>query len=182
MKRLLYFLGLLVIASCKKTFLFECKPVVLNLPAITSEGKGTFGCLINNRIWVPNQYKDRIYCEYYPWKNGGDYYGTLCLKSSKRHFLNDRSGGLNMTLRNRVFTIGKAPLYYKNSTKDLLVFLSDTNYYYDNLKPNPDNFINISRLDTVNRIVAGTFQCTLINLFGSGDTVRITEGRFDLRF
>lgn len=182
MKRLLYCLSLLLIGACKKSFLFDFSPAPVTLPVITNEGKGTFGCLVNNRIWVPNEYKDKISCEYLTWKNGGSGYGTLSIKSSKRHFFNDKASGLNMTLHNRVFTTGKAPLYFKSSTHDYIFLNTDTSFYYDNLQQGSDNFINISRLDTVNRIISGTFQCALIDLYEAKDTLRITEGRFDLRF
>lgn len=181
MKRLLFCVSLLAVTSCKKTFFIDFTPAVTTLPAITSEGKRTFGCLVNNSIWVPSEYKDRVSCEYLLWKDGGNYYGSLSIRSMKRHFHNDNSCGLNMTLHNRIFTTGKAPLFENDNTKDYMFLDMDTGYY-SNFKPSQDNFINISRLDTVNRIISGTFQCTLVNLYPPRDTVRITEGRFDLRF
>lgn len=38
----------------------------------------------------------------------------------------------------------------------------------------------ITKLDVTNRIISGTFACVFKNL--QCDTVRITEGRFDIKF
>ncbi len=42
--------------------------------------------------------------------------------------------------------------------------------------------INITRLDRVNKIVAGTFEFTAEYMNGSGETVKVTDGRFDINW
>lgn len=41
--------------------------------------------------------------------------------------------------------------------------------------------LTITRLDKVNRIISGTFNTTLFEP-SCGDTIRITDGRFDMKF
>ena len=40
--------------------------------------------------------------------------------------------------------------------------------------------MSISKLDNVNRIISGTFSCSIIH--AGCDTLKITEGRFDFKF
>lgn len=42
--------------------------------------------------------------------------------------------------------------------------------------------ITFTRVDTVNHIIAGTFAFTAENTDGSGETVRVTDGRFDINW
>lgn len=45
---------------------------------------------------------------------------------------------------------------------------------------NHNSFVNITKFDTQNRIIAGTFEYTLYK--PGCDTVRITQGRFDVKY
>jgi hypothetical protein len=47
---------------------------------------------------------------------------------------------------------------------------------------NPNNFMTILKLDTVNNIISGTFQFDAINENDDTDTIKIREGRFDVKF
>lgn len=57
---------------------------------------------------------------------------------------------------------------------------------YNPLYPinNASNAINITKIDTVNQIISGTFKFTLYGPYGpaNGDSVVVTDGRFDVTF
>jgi hypothetical protein len=46
----------------------------------------------------------------------------------------------------------------------------------------PNNSLTILKLDTVNNIISGTFQFDAINEEDDTDTIKIREGRFDVKF
>ena len=47
---------------------------------------------------------------------------------------------------------------------------------------NPNSWLYLIRFDTISRIASGTFSVDLLNTDNNLDTVRIREGRFDVRF
>ena len=51
--------------------------------------------------------------------------------------------------------------------------------WYDTI-PNHNAYLNITKLDKVNRIVSGTFEFALIKT--GCKEVRITQGRFDMKY
>jgi hypothetical protein len=65
------------------------------------------------------------------------------------------------------FVLFKDQFNCKRSTNDL------SNYSSTN--------ISISKNDKTNRIISGIFDCTMFNP-ACGDTIKITEGRFDMKF
>ena len=40
----------------------------------------------------------------------------------------------------------------------------------------------VNKFDTVNHIISGIFSGKLVQRFGSGDTISITSGRFDINW
>jgi len=42
--------------------------------------------------------------------------------------------------------------------------------------------VTITKLDYTNKIVAGTFEFTAGSLYSSGETITVTEGRFDIKY
>lgn len=176
--KILYLLCFLASACCKDTIII--KPFTLpppTLPQITSEGKNTFGCLVNGEIYVPNDY---FHYFYYAFKDNPQLYGTLSLRCNRDG--NNTNSGFLIQLRNRVFSKGKHYIYTNSNTKDYLSHVKNNFDTYQNYTNDSNNFIDLIRLDTVNRIASGTFQFNLINTNNDFDTIRITEGRFDCKY
>jgi hypothetical protein len=142
------------------------------LPPITQEGKNTFGFLLNGKAWIPR-------AEAFEQTKISASYGN---------------GQLNIgALRKR--TVLKINQVFAISISDHSV--RDTGYYilqespangahywaysdsaaceYETNKLQP-GILHITRLDNV---IAGTFEMTFVN--DKCDTVRITEGRFDIK-
>lgn len=47
---------------------------------------------------------------------------------------------------------------------------------------NSNNWMEITRLDSANRIVSGVFQFDLVSDEVDMDTIKVRDGRFDLEF
>lgn len=60
--------------SCKNN---NEKPT--ELPPISSDGNGTFGCRINGELFMPTGFKGDLDQEYYTWKISPDFYGTFVI-------------------------------------------------------------------------------------------------------
>lgn len=171
----IFCLYLLIGFACckKKDAILKTEPT---MPPITSEGKKTIGCYMNGKLWVLDGYKSYVDCNYYPWHDAPSLYGTFAVKA---HCDKDESY-ITMQLHNRVFSTGKYLLYTSSDLKDGL--MCTTQSFYENFSIDSNNFINISRLDTINRIASGTFQFKVINENDLLDTLKVTDGRFDLKF
>lgn len=170
--------------------LFSCKkeeppaPVVPQpidytvLPAITQVGANTFGCKVNGQVWVP-----RI-----PPEDAG-------FSSSRIASLTEADGLGNgsITCSMRIpelsnwFWISFGPTFFRTGTyyssECFVLFYSDSDDpYIISSSDSSANWINISHLDPVKNIMAGTFKFLLVNSYEPYDTIRIEEGRFDMRY
>ena len=182
---LLFFLSLFLINSqCKKH-----KPIdpLSQLPPETQTGANTFGCLVNGQAFVPkgpslgpilSSYYQQIY-------SGPDGYVFQVAAYDKSHG-DDRYSIL--LLGDSLKIIGPQTIYIKGKIK------GNTSGAYYTSKFNGTIFINndyfstdltggeliIKKFDEINQIASGTFWFNALG--NSGDTVKITNGRFDVRF
>jgi hypothetical protein len=172
----LLFLMLLLAVGCRKRK--EQDPVLPSptLLPITAEGKNTFGCMVNGELWLP---KGTLTYYYYTWQDFPALYGTLSLRP-ERDNKNDHSSFL-IQLHNRVFRTGKHYLYSNHNNSNYIRYAWNS-INYENFANDSNNFIDLTRLDTVSRIASGTFRLMLLNVNDPKDTVRITDGRFDIQF
>ena len=153
------------------------------LPPLTQEGKNTFGCKVNGEIWVP----------YY--KCGGtgnpcgeiavDVYRTNISTSLPLSFsiaVGQKKSDNSLTafvietkMNQGIFVVGnKIDSVIINYQKPVGQLYYNYNYYSKVEK------LEITKLDTVNKIIAGIFEFTLYK--SVTDSIKITEGRFDLKF
>jgi len=138
------------------------------LPPITQTGERTFGCLVNGEVWVT---KNSIKA------NAVYQFGVLQIGASIDELERDQSLGLRIDssiISESVFmidsTVGQnANAAFNNSTDGCDYDYNDT----------VDGMIYISKF-TLNRpkIVSGTFEFTTVT--NNCDTIKVTEGRFDL--
>ncbi len=175
----LFVFCLLVLTSCLKDKL-KVTTSQPTLPPITNEGKNTFGCYVNGKLWLPLGYDGYARSEYYPWSIASqtipEVYGNLRLVTFNRE---DKSG-FSIKIQ-KVFEKGKNMVYTSSDLKSYLLFVSNQSTYY-NYVEDTSNLLVISRLDTIDKIVSGTFQFKLINELNKLDTLKVTDGRFDLRY
>lgn len=152
----------------------SCKPKEDPLPAPTTDGLNTFGCKINGKVWIANGIRNdqgtpakAIEAEYKQVSATTFYLFIHTTASTK-----DR---VQLTLPKGV--VGSNVLENRYD-EPFAVYYDDNSRLYTTTSQNPGKVI-ITRLDTVNRIVSGTFEFEgefIVNK----ETVRITEGRFDI--
>ena len=168
-------------AKCEKE-----KPIDSNnnnipgLPPATQTGANTLGFLLNGVPWTPagNNGTANLSIDFDPGINNGifgiaAYYATQSELSSIVFGIRD---SLNQIKVPRKFHIGKV-LLGGLLFRDRFLCERDSDYTLTYSRGS----IVINKLDRVNGIIAGLFECTLSNP-ACGDTIRITEGRFDMKF
>ena len=191
MKRLRLWLALLVL-SATLTQCSKCKEnIEPSLPPETQVGAGTFACRINGVVW---QYKnptglnllERTNWQYDP----NDKLGKLFISGYRYDDSNvglDRLGIYTDSLSLRKIVIVNSSIenlriaYDNYQTSKIECTYNNTQVLVDKSK----NFyrqgkLEVTKLDLQSRIISGRFDCTI---YQTGcDTLKITEGRFDLKF
>lgn len=173
---------LIIISSL--LILFSCKKEVNELPAATQTGANIFGARVNGELWIPQGF------------------GVVPTAA----ILEARYSGNNAILINaRNFSTSptevEIEIYLKNVTKPGTYLLNQNtaNFpnhsasyaYYVERRFTPTNEwitnnqytgkVEVTRLDTVNNIISGTFEFNAINLYNSPQPITITDGRFDAK-
>ena len=146
-------------------------PAVATLPPVTEAGLNTLGFRVDGSLWLPvGSFNFPAYKAYY--QNN-----TFWIRGSRLV-----EGKLS------TFGIYLKPLRTGPGTYDLLE-RSGVGASYTETAPDDElvvqrpraGTLRLTRLDSVQRILAGTFECELTSPT-SGRTVRITDGRFDLTY
>lgn len=178
---LLPLLLLFLLACCCKD-----KDPEPELPPITTIGANTFGCKVNGKVWLPNkrpngtlpQIEGGIVTRYDSIGPEKNWYDLLIFA-----YKEDNSG-FQLFLR-RINNTGSFQLYMTQSIWPGCEDCTNSyGYFYREGKRYstltlPENKVELLRYDTINKIFSGTFSFLAKNRQGD-DTVRITEGRFDI--
>ena len=151
------------------------------LPAATQEGKRTFGCLIDGKAWTPKA-------------------GVLPPPISVTY--NEITGDLRITARKNLDnTLSQLVSFYAPSISlDTFNLPLDKSIWFDtstvcpalsSINPltgigskeywNTNGTLIISKVDWSTGIIAGTFEYDAYSP-ECADTIRITQGRFDVRY
>lgn len=163
--------------SCKKDKITELE----KLPPATQTGANTFGCLVNGKAFLPKGYdgtgRPNPHVQYDYLLNGQPY---LSIEASKFTDDNLGGGGISITFWD-VTQIG----HYDVSSKfrfsvgwPIIIGNCGMSIIDSALQAWGGGYI--SKLDIPNRIISGTFNFKAIK--PGCDTVRITDGRFDIKF
>lgn len=164
---------------------FQCrkhpKPVVTDIPGLppaTQTGANTLGFLLNGQPWTPEG-PNNLSIDYDPGFNNG-IVGIIAYRKILSQDNSIFSFGIQDSLNFMTFpkTIAvrlKAMAQFSYSDKNYC----DRNQYDTNVLRS--GLLTINVLDKTKRIFAGTFSITLFNP-SCGDTIKITNGRFDMKF
>ena len=170
----------LLAASCKKSKPGTALTELEKLPPITQTGANTFGCLVDGVAWLPNGSKPQtggpniqVYVD--PTFQGGAFYVTGHQYNNFQSQITFGSGGCTS---GGLFDIA-LPLQAVSYTR-FLNTINTCEFSSSNSGSYRQGFFNISRYDLTNGIFSGTFEFT-IKSQSCGDTVRITNGRFDVK-
>ena len=169
------FFLLLLITSCSKD--------VDDLPAATQTGANTFGAKVNGEFWVPAKFgiipADNLLKARY---------------SSPESILitaNNFSKSPNETSFEIQITGVTGPgTYYLNQnvirpTRYGYGFFEKRRFTPEEEYQTSNHFtgsVTITRLDNVNKIVSGTFEFNAESLSNPGQSIQVTEGRFDIKY
>lgn len=169
------------LASCKKT---DLEMELDKLPIATEEGRGTFGCLINGKAFLPD--------------NGC--YFFLC-KGPMKNWYVERTGELHIDVEfsrpesyqhisitiKQCFAAGIFEVSNSPSNNVSISYRANMDskpecrdFYSSDTTTTRLGFVRITKIDKVNRITSGFFE---FNLQKSGcDEIKVTNGRFDLKY
>jgi hypothetical protein len=154
------------------------------LPNATQGGANTFGCLINGEPWVAEIGPDvlspsvhKFLMDYDEANFGVDYNNSwttrakLAVDAISESFI---FNGINFTTATN--------LYVDLNSLDVTFYSIDNRPYFSySLDEGQPYFMEITKLDTVENICSGMFECFLLSQ-NKLDTLHITEGRFDKKY
>jgi len=174
---LFFMVGFILLFSCRKD---KGSNPTETLPPETQEGKNTFGCYVNGNLWLP---KNGVICLGCPQKLTGGYYPSyksLAIYTFKKN-KDWQSERINI-IGNDITSTGIYNLGYDpdslNTSYELLESDGSTSTRYVLIDPS-NSQLNITKLDTINKIVSGKFSFTAIH---GNSTISITNGVFDINY
>lgn len=177
--------SLLALGACKKKLVYP----TLILPEATQVGNNTGGAKIDGQVWLPATTlfvgaPTRVM--YHRGSTG--YQLTVSLSRAT----DPESAPLNDTsIRIYVPDIRSAGTVALNQQSNPSLVNTPAHATFTYAKPSPDQVLitgpdapgqlTVTRLDTVARVISGTFEFRAREIRGSA-TVQVTEGRFDLKY
>lgn len=171
------------LGSCKRYKKTTSEIEQEQLPAATQEGKNTFGCMLNDEVWLPKNYNPygAIPSSFYPTDISYDRKSKVLFIFTNQRTKENNSRNINLYSKN-ISTVGQYKLYLENLNK------STTSYYYrsaqqqqTSIYPISDTInsnLTITKLDTVNKIISGTFSFDFIL---NSNIIKVRNGVFDLK-
>ena len=174
---------MLLAAGCKKDNLDPN-----GLPAATQEGKNTGGFLLDGQPWLPKA--SEIGNNPYTVSAA---YGPFAYKAHRVSVSMFRYQNVNNSQSITLYLAGvrRPGTYQLNQEIDPIVISGPepSHAYYRITSgardfytgPRANGHVTITRLDTVARVVSGTFDAKLKE-DGGRDSLSITQGRFDVKF
>ncbi|RYE25021.1 MAG: hypothetical protein EOP45_05220 [Sphingobacteriaceae bacterium] len=161
---MLPFLFILLAISCKKD----------GLPKATQSGENTMAANVDGKPW---QMKACVSC------TGG---GTgLIVTYEDRNFFavtgEDHNFGLQIAIAIKSLkNVGIYNLSSRNLDFARLYKNNSAGYYYTTTKNVGQ--VTITKLDLTNQIISGTFDLTAEDESNPANTIKVTDGRFDVKF
>ena len=144
----------------------------IELPPETQKGANTFGCLVNGELFVAQPSGLSFNSRTYVYAD----YGVVLDGPSLTIFGSNKKGLINIILHDPETNMLLIPrrLTYRNNNDRFYVFRPNTGEVF------------LTKFDLENRIVSGTFEFEIPLLKDDETvediTVKITEGRFDIKF
>lgn len=183
MKKIIFLLlTALLISCCTKDDNYSD-----GLPAETQEGKNTAGCLVDGNVFIPkgnNQFGPKLSCFYQRDQNG--FHLGLSISAKGKNETRSVSVATNSEalIENTIYDLVERTLddtnnYNTNFGQFIInsAHGSSNQFYTTNLNKGE---LKITKLDTLQKIISGTFWFDAIN--SSGEKTEVRLGRFDMRY
>jgi hypothetical protein len=143
------------------------------LPPVTMEGKNVIGCLVNGKAWSALS------------TNATAYYQSGILQIAGVVDVPFQGIGINITDAHEAILSSGTYSLANPSMHDPIVTVYNTKCVYEgstNLGQVVGGELTITRFDKSNFIVSGLYEFILVNQACELDTVKVTNGRFDIRY
>lgn len=181
---LILFFFLFIGARCKKD---KNVDPISELPPETQTGANTFGCLVNGKVFKPRGLSlTPILACFYQNLNGtnnpGYHFGLYAIdKTDVQDFASVEVGLDSIEIKgsNIIIPLTKflTPGYGDGQYGHYVVGANGILYHTNDTVKGE---LYIKHFDSTNQIASGTFWFNAVN--DKGDTVKITNGRFDMRY
>ena len=174
MRKLLLYSALLLLTQCSTCKDNEHTPREPKLPAETQTGVGMMGCRVNGKVFAATK-TTRVNAT---WGCKGD-----CISISGQLEDSEDSGALGLALNgvltdDATFTLLDATQMPPNANYGSAAFSYSACDYDGRLIKNGQ--VTLTRFDEVARVASGRFAFVLYK--PGCDTLRVTDGRFDVKF
>lgn len=147
------------------------------LPAATQIGANTLGFYLNGEAWVPS--KGFLGVPNLDWYYEPDYAGGGLSISASR-LLSDEDREYFTLGSSHISSTGTYPINnYSNAGIIFFSLMDSCEIYSDDSLTYCSGSLTITKLDTANAVISGTFWATMYSA-SCKDTLRFTNGRFDL--
>ena len=181
MKRILFVLALLPLLLATACADDDLQPrrnetdleALHRLVPITQTGAGTFGCLLNGELWIPEM--------------GESLDDKVDIVLSNPHLIEMTARKRPVSdARDHLITIGCffkiddiKPLSHITGWNDRDGSGECSRMFIDTFQ---ENYMIVNHFDQINKTISGLFIATMTNPDCPQDTIKITEGRFDLPY
>jgi Family of unknown function (DUF6252) len=173
----------ILLAGCLSVFLLAaCNKEITELPDTTQTGANTFGAKVDGTLWAPSKFgilpaDDLLQARF-------NSPGSLLIKAK-----NFASSPTETEFELQITGVTGPGTYLLNT--DVSRPSAYSYGYYVSRRFTPDNewltssthtgSVTLTKVDTVNKIVAGTFQFNALNIYHAPVPLTVTEGRFDIK-
>jgi hypothetical protein len=179
---ILYITLVLLFSSCDK----DDNKSSNELPAATTTGANTAGCLVNGQVFLPrgnSQFGPTLSCFYQQDQDGYHLGLSIVEKGSNENKSVTISTNPLQLIQNTTYNLAEQTNNGSNYNSNFGQFIINSNIYSSNQFYTTNTNIGelkITRLDTQQKIISGTFWYDAIN--PQGEIVKIRDGRFDMHY
>ncbi len=155
------------------------------LPEVTTIGANTAGCLVNGEVFLPkgNSFGGPTLSAFYQVDQDGFHFGlsisdtTGDITKSIAVFTNPEELQEGQTYSLGAIEVNEDNDFNSNFGRYIEI---DASVVFFNTSSTSTGVLTITKLDTQQNIISGTFSFDAIN--NSGEVVEVRDGRFDMRY
>jgi hypothetical protein len=174
----------LIIVLISVITLASCSKKVSELPAPSATGSNTFGASVNGSLWAPKGFGIMPTAPILE----ANFAGNNSYRINARNFASSPTSTEFEILLKNVTGPGTYPLnqttaIYPNENASYAMYTLQKFQLVSQWVTSSTNGgqVVITKVDPDNKIIAGTFQFTAADTYGTASPVNVTDGRFDIK-